>query len=131
MNRERISLCKELNSLFIFWTFDMGCVWTQFSLYFLNLWYGMCLGLFASPIRWKRCQVINFFFFFWIDKFLSPLRLEPGTSHKPSPFLYHLSKASKSLILWTFSILGINGHWEACAFCNGVAFLPSLYVAYV
>ena len=29
--------------------------------------------------------------FFLIGKFLSPLRLEPKTFHKPSPSLYHLS----------------------------------------
>ena len=37
-----------------------------------------------------------FFFFFLTGKFLSPLGLEPRTSHKPSPSLYHLSKASRA-----------------------------------
>ena len=36
-------------------------------------------------------QKLNQVFFFLIGKFLSPLGLEPGTSHKSSPFLYHLS----------------------------------------
>ena len=36
-------------------------------------------------------QKLNQGFFFLIGKFLSPLGLEPETSHKSSPFLYHLS----------------------------------------
>ena len=39
-----------------------------------------------------QCWVfLSFFFFFLIGKFLSLLGLEPGTFHKPSPSLYHLS----------------------------------------
>ena len=33
---------------------------------------------------------------FFIGKFLSPLGLEPRTSYKPSPFLYHLNQASRA-----------------------------------
>ena len=40
-----------------------------------------------------------FFFFFFIGKFLSPLGLEPGTSYKPFPSLYHFSQASRAWFL--------------------------------
>ena len=36
-------------------------------------------------------------FFFFTGKFLSPLGLEPGISHKPSPSLYHLTQTSKAV----------------------------------
>lgn len=38
----------------------------------------------------------GFFCFFFIGKSLSPLTLEPETSHKPSASLYHVSQASRA-----------------------------------
>lgn len=37
-----------------------------------------------------------FIFFFFMSFFLSPLKLELGTSYKPTPTLYHLSQASRA-----------------------------------
>ena len=58
------------------------------------------------PTFWSMCDILNggncryilsVFFFFKVN-FLSPLGLEPRTSHKPSPTLYHLTQASRVYI---------------------------------
>ena len=52
-------------------------------------------------------------FSFLIDKLLSPLRLELGTSHKPSPSLYHLSHALKVEVMY-----------RACQYCMSLFGIP-------
>ena len=48
--------------------------------------------------------LIPSFFSFFLRKFLSPLGLELGTSHKPSPTLYHFSQASRAISLYQIAI---------------------------
>lgn len=52
----------------------------------------------------------GFFCFFFIGKSLSPLALEPETSHKPSASLYHVSQASKGQGLSVVTICKKDQH---------------------
>ena len=47
-------------------------------------------------LKHERSSIFLTITFFLAGKFLSPLGLEPRTSHKPSPSLYHLSQSSRT-----------------------------------
>ena len=70
----------------------------------------------AIPLAWllsaSRLQTRGFyrtvlpFFLLWV-KFLFSAGLEPGTSHKPFPTLYHLSQASRASRTGLSSVLSL------------------------
>ena len=64
---------------------------SQYAMIILHLGISILEGFLIS-MRY----FLAFSFFFLTGKFLSPLGLEPRTSHKPSPSLYHLSQASRA-----------------------------------
>ena len=63
---------------------------TQILLFFFSFFFAFVFFCFFL--------ISVFIFIFLIGKFLSLVGLEPRTSHKPFPSLYHLSHASRALI---------------------------------
>ena len=60
-------------------------------------------------------QFFFYFLFLLMGKFSSPLRLEPRTSHKPSPSLYHLSQASRTSFYLIFLFMTWLNHIQYLA----------------